>query len=171
MAKRKEPSVVWIEEGLIKILPTNNETIYFTDYNDKLYNVVKNVRWIVTRGYLQGCINNKRIFLHHLILPREDGLQCDHINRQKNDNRLCNLRNITRTENMINVGLSKANTSGYLGVSWNIKNEKWMASIRVDKKSKNLGYYDDPEEAHQAYKEAAEKYYPGIVYPKNIQSV
>jgi hypothetical protein len=32
MAKRKEPSVVWIEEGLIKILPTNNEIIYFTDY-------------------------------------------------------------------------------------------------------------------------------------------
>lgn len=88
---------------------------------------------------------------------------------KKNDNRRCNLRNITRTENMINVGLSKANTSGYLGVSWNIKNEKWMASIRVNKKSKNLGYYDDPEEAHQAYKEAAEKYYPGIVYPEHIK--
>jgi len=169
MAKRKEPAIVWHEQGLILILPVNSDTIYFTDYTDKMYKTVKGIRWAVTRGYLQGYVNGKNTMLHHLVLPKEKGLQCDHINRKKYDNRRSNLRNITRTENMINVGLSKANTSGYLGVSWNIKNEKWMASIRINKKSKNLGYYDNPEDAHQAYKDAAEKYYPGIVYPEQIQ--
>ena len=169
MAKRKEASIVWHEEGLIKILPVNSETIYFADYTDELYRTVTDIRWRVTKGYLQGNINKRNVFLHYLVLPQEDGLQCDHINRQKNDNRKCNLRNITRSENMFNKGMTKANTSGYVGVSWSNKNQKWIASLRVDKKSKYLGYYDDPREAHEAYLAAAEKYYPGILYPEHLQ--
>lgn len=163
MAKRKEPSIVWHEEGLIRILPVNSETIYFTDYTDELYKAITGIRWRVTKGYLQGRIDKKNVFLHYLILPRENGLQCDHVNRLKNDNRRCNLRNITRSENMFNKGMTKANTSGYVGVSWNSKNKKWMASLRVDKKSKCLGYFNDPKEAYEAYLNAAEIYYPGIL--------
>ena len=170
MAKRKEPSIVWVEDGLIKILPVNSETIYFTDYTGEIYRLVTGIRWSVWGGgYLQGFINGKNTLFHYLVIPKINGKQCDHINRKKNDNRKCNLRHVTRTENMLNIGLTKANTSGYVGVSWNIKNRKWMASIRIDKKSKNLGYYDDPKAAHQAYREAAERNYPGIVYLEQIQ--
>ena len=171
MAKRKEPSIIWVEDNLIKILPVNSEIIYFTDYSDKMYQLIYGVRWAVTnKGYLRGYINGKNISLHHLVFPKEEGMHSDHINRKKEDNRICNLRNITPTENYINRGLTIRNTSGYLGVSWNIKSEKWMASIRINKKSKNLGYYDDPQEAHEVFKCAAEKYYPGILYLKEIQS-
>ena len=171
MAERKEPAVVWYKDGLIKILPVNSETVYFTDYSDEMFKLINGVRWTVTnKGYLRGYINGKNISLHHLVLPKEEGIHSDHINRKKEDNRRCNLRNVTPTENFVNRGLTIRNTSGYLGVSWNIKSKKWMASIRVNKKSKNLGYYDDPEEAHEVFKRAAEKYYPGIVYPEDIQS-
>ena len=169
MAKRKEPAIVWHEEGLIKIIPINSETVYFTDYSDEMYRLTSGVRWIVSRGYLQGYVNKKNIFLHHLVLPRQQGMYCDHINRNRTDNRLCNLRNVTPTENRFNCGLSKANTSGYLGVSWNIKNKSWMASLRVNGKSKNLGYYNNPQEAHEAFLNAAEQYYPGILYPEHLQ--
>jgi len=169
IAKRKEPSLIWCEDNLIKILPVNCETVYFTDFTNEMYQLVNDIRWAVYGGYLRGYINGKSIALHHLVLPKEEGMHSDHVNRKKNDNRRCNLRNITPTENYINRGLTVRNTSGYLGVSWNIKNEKWMASIRVNKKSKNLGYYDNPQEAHEIFKLAAEEYYPGILYPEQIQ--
>ena len=169
MAKRKEPAIVWCEDDLIKILPVNSETIYFTDYSDEMYQLTSGVRWLVSGGYLRGYINKETVSLHHLVLPKQKGLICDHVNRKKNDNRRCNLRNVTPTENQINRGLTNANTSGYLGVSWNIKNKSWMASIRIDKKSKNLGYYDNPQKAHEMFLSAVEDYYPGILFRENLK--
>jgi len=168
MAKRKEPAIVWHEDGLIKIFPINSEMVYFTDYTDEMYQLLSGVRWKVDRGYLCGYVNGRNVYLHHLVLPREKSKLTDHINRKRNDNRGCNLRNVTPTENRFNCGLSKANTSGYKGVSWNIKNKSWMASLRVNGRSKNLGYFQNPQEAHEVFLEAAEKYYPGILYQENI---
>jgi len=37
MAKRKEPSIIWVEDNLIKILPVNSETVYFTDFTNEMY--------------------------------------------------------------------------------------------------------------------------------------
>lgn len=165
---KKEPSIVWHENGLIKILPINSETIYFTDYSDELYRQVSGIRWRVTWGYLRGYVNGQNTQLHHLILSKEEGKVCDHINRKRNDNRSCNLRNITRSENKVNAGLTKSNTSGYLGVSWNKREKKWRSAIKVNKITKTLGYFDDPKEAHLTYLEAVEWYHPGILYPEQL---
>lgn len=51
--------------------------------------------------------------------------------------------------------LRRDNTSGYKGVSWYRRKAKWCAQIRVDKRDRNLGYFDDPWEAAQAYNVAA----------------
>ncbi len=82
------------------------------------------------------------------VLPKE---QIDHINRVKDDNRLCNLRGVTSAQNSFNQNMHVTNTSGYVGVSWHNPLGKWKANIRINKRNKHLGYFDDPQKAHLAY--------------------
>jgi hypothetical protein len=78
-----------------------------------------------------------------------DGL-IDHINGVKSDNRLSNLRVVNETGNSENVRKpNKRNKSGFMGVIW--YQNKWRANITVNKKTKWLGDYATPEEAHAAY--------------------
>ena len=100
--------------------------------------------------------------LHHFILPKKEGLTIDHINQNPLDNRRCNLRYITKSENSINSKIPITNTSGYKGVSWNKKRKKWEAYITINQIKKNLGCFIEIEDASNAYKEALEKYFPGI---------
>lgn len=65
--------------------------------------------------------------------------QIDHINGIKNDNRFCNLREATMSNNMMNRGIFKNNTSGFKGVSY--KGKKWRARCTVNKKQYNLGIF------------------------------
>lgn len=84
--------------------------------------------------------------------------EIDHINGNRNDNRLVNLRSVTRIENSKNACISKRNTSGYIGVGFDKKRNKWTASINVNYKRKALGYFDKKDEAITARKEAEVKY-------------
>ena len=83
--------------------------------------------------------------------------QIDHINGDKGDNRLVNLREASNGQNKANSGLSKANTSGYKGVSRQSYRRGWRAQIKKNGKSRYIGGYDTPEEAHAAYCIEAEK--------------
>lgn len=83
-----------------------------------------------------------------------DGI-IDHINGERADNRLCNLRDANLSQNTANSRLSKANTVGLKGVSFDKKKKKYRASIVKDGKQKFLGYFTDPKEAHQSYVAAA----------------
>lgn len=101
--------------------------------------------------------------MHRLILARELGRELlpkefvDHINGDGLDNRRINLRIATHQQNIRNQRLSKANTSGYKGVSK--RNKRWGSCISVDGKTIHLGRFDTPEEAHEAYCQAARKYF------------
>ena len=88
-----------------------------------------------------------------------EGATIDHINGNKSDNRLENLRLATRAEQSQNTSLYKGNTSGYTGVTWHKKDKKWMAQIRVDGKSIYLGEYTSIEAANEAYKQAKQQYH------------
>jgi hypothetical protein len=55
--------------------------------------------------------------------------------------------------------LQKNNTSGYPGVSWAKREQKWRARIKVDGKEKHLGYFNNKDEAIRAKKYAEEKYF------------
>jgi hypothetical protein len=82
----------------------------------------------------------------------------DHINGNKADNRICNLRNVFADGNSQNVRKPNVrNKSGFMGVIW--FQNKWRASMSVNGKSKWLGDYSTPEEAHQVYLEAKRKYH------------
>ena len=82
----------------------------------------------------------------------------DHINGDKHDNRLCNLRVVGPTGNAQNVRRPNSrNKSGFIGVIF--FQNKWRASITIDRKTRWLGDFLTPEEAHQAYVEAKREYH------------
>lgn len=89
-------------------------------------------------------------------------VELDHINRIKSDNRICNLRLATKSENMKNKGMRKDNTSGFKGVCWNKKYKKWAATIKKDGKQFNIGLFNSREGAHEAYQKASFILYPNI---------
>lgn len=106
--------------------------------------------------YRRVSISNK-IYLEHRIIwiyfngliPK--GMFIDHINQNKKDNSIENLRLCTRSENQYNRGAYKNNTSGFKGVSFNKALNKYSAQMRVNDVKKHLGYFDSAELAKQAY--------------------
>lgn len=107
-------------------------------------------------GYLTVSINKKQYFLHRLAWLIEYGKWpenfIDHINGDKKDNRLENLRDVCYSENNQNLHRAKStNKSGFLGVAWHGKTRNWQASIRINGKCTHLGYFNCPQEAHRAY--------------------
>lgn len=113
-------------------------------------------------GYKVGAIFNNDLYAHRVIwaLCHDEWPQdhIDHINGDKLDNRICNLRVVTKQENACNMKRHKANTSGYTGVAWSTAANKWRAYITHEGKRVSLGVYVDIEEAAKARKAAEVKY-------------
>lgn len=86
-------------------------------------------------------------FFENGSLPAET---IDHINRDRSDNRIDNLRIATRHEQSQNMGEYKNNKSGYQGVYFNSKAGKWQAQITYKGKRYHVGIFDNPEEASSA---------------------
>lgn len=92
-------------------------------------------------------------------MPKND---IDHINRIRTDDRIENLRDVTKSYNMKNCAVKKSNTSGFLGVSFCKDIKKWRARIKKDGKVLSLGCFVNPEDAHNEYKKASIALYPEI---------
>lgn len=114
-------------------------------------------------GYVQVTVLGKQCKAHRLIwlmvhgeLPKH---QIDHIDGVRHNNRLDNLRLATNGENMRNRGRTRANTSGFKGVTFHKAAGKWMAQIMTNYKRVCLGLFPTPEAAHAAYLGAVEKYH------------
>ena len=110
-------------------------------------------------GYLNIQINKKLYKSHRLawlFINKEisKDLKIDHINHNKTDNKIDNLRLITQSENCKNRYLSTKNTSGCVGVSFCNLYKKWKVRISVDGNRKSLGYYAEKEEAILIRKQA-----------------
>ena len=83
------------------------------------------------------------------------GFDIDHINGDKADNRIGNLRLATRAENKHNVGKTCQNTSGHKGVRWVSRDQRWVAFLRINRKCTHLGTFADLPAAIAAHREAA----------------
>lgn len=93
--------------------------------------------------------------LHRLVLNAPKGMEVDHINGDRLDNRRENLRLVTRQQNARNRGANRSNRSGYKGVS--LGHSAWLAYIAISGKNIALGSFKTAEDAAKAYNEAAIK--------------
>lgn len=111
-------------------------------------------------GYVQVRISGRLFQAHQLIYLMEYGTMVpliDHINGNKHDNRLSNLRAATKQVNAINSKLPSNNKSGVKGVSWHKAGQKWTAQIKHNQKKIHLGSYSKLEDAIEARLKAEEE--------------
>jgi hypothetical protein len=100
-------------------------------------------------------ISNHRLVAEAFIDNPYNKQYVDHVNNDKLDNSVENLRWATNQENGRNATLSSKNTSGIKGVCWYKPYSKWCARIMINGKNKNIGYYTSIEEAKKARQEYA----------------
>jgi hypothetical protein len=112
--------------------------------------------WTNHYGYHQVSLyqngKEKKLRVNRLVLiafvPNPDNkTDCDHIDRNRTNNCLYNLRWSTRSENMINTGDYKNNKSGHRHISWDKYNKKFMIRIKRNGKTKHHGYFKNIEDA------------------------
>lgn len=106
------------------------------------------------RIYVDG-IGYKAHRLAWLYVYGEMPPELDHINGNRSDNRIANLRSVTRAQNKMNCRTYKNCTSGLKGATFNKRAQKWKAQIQRDGKKVGLGYFETAEAAHEAYAVAA----------------
>lgn len=107
-------------------------------------------------GMFGGCHS-----AHRIIWRWRTGLipnSIDHINGDRSDNRISNLRSVSHSENMRNASMTIRNKSGVIGVCWDRRQHKWKACIQHAKRSVYLGHFEALEAAAAARKIAEQKY-------------
>jgi hypothetical protein len=123
-----------------------------TQVHDEDYELLMRHKWkLHGQGYACRSTQIKgkyvTVMMHRVVAQTPKDLQADHINRDRLDNRRCNLRNVTGSVNTRNQGISPRNTSGYRGVTWDKSRGKWQAKTRHNYKTVLIGRFDTAEQA------------------------
>ncbi len=104
-------------------------------------------------GYRHVCVDGRMYQAHRLVWMYHHGkfpdLEIDHINRVRNDNRIENLRDVSRTANSANR--DRPNKTGYVGVS-KLSKKRFQTHISIFGNKVHLGFFTTPEEAHHVFK-------------------
>lgn len=140
----------------------NKEDFKHINYNPDtglffaITDITKPIGTINAGGYVVFKINKKLQYAHRVAWflfhgSISDGV-IDHVNGIKSDNRIFNLRLVTQAENCQNK-IAKGFTKPK-------QTRKWSAAITINRKRKHIGYFDTPEQAHQAYLEAKKIHHP-----------
>ena len=137
---------------------------------------VKSLKWNKTRilkpgvgssGYLHVGLrkDKKRInkLIHRLVAKAflqdwSESKDVDHINRDRFNNHIDNLRMASRSQNHRNGISRKGSVSKYKNVYWHKQNSKWQVRVQVNGKQKHIGLYSNEEEAGRAADEAARNF-------------
>jgi hypothetical protein len=121
---------------------------------------------LTSNGYIALRINRQDYQAHRLVWLYVHGVwpadQIDHINGDRADNRIANLREATNQENARNADLRKTNSTGVVGVYWDKRHQKYYAGIIVNDKSIYLGLFSTLEEAAIVRAAAEIKYFGGF---------
>ena len=161
---------------MAKSIPIINSGM-FAIVDDEDYELVSKFRWHLKQkggryyarckmfmGYLSGKSIGCSMYLHRLILRPPKNKQIDHHNHNCLDCRKTNLRVCTNGQNKQNSRSCINSSSKYKGISWNKRNKKWVAAIKNNGKTINLGSFVDEQMAALAYNEAAQKYFGEYAY-------
>ena len=149
---------VWqVRNGLLYCY-LNEELLFYTDERNWFLFKGKSV-CKAADGYSGMRISGKMVLVHRVIANACEGDVVDHINRNKKDNRIKNLRKTDKSENAFNSKLRSNNKSGVTGVRFRQDTKRWTAEIKKDYKKISLGCFATKEEAVQARKKAEVEYY------------
>lgn len=165
-------SLIIADGELLRIRLSNGE---WAVTDTSVFDLVKDKWWVAQPGnagyvyakaWLPRCGEPKiHVLMHRLVTKCSPGLVVDHINGDSLDNRLSNLRVCTYSQNNSHrVRMPPQNTSGVIGVSWDKRQEQWIARIRHHKKDFHLGSFNKFDEA-VAKRKAAELRYFGEFRP------
>jgi len=141
----------------MKQIPLNHGKFALVDDSD--YEWLMQWKWFFEQGYARrnnlANLAGEPLRMHRLILgdKLKPGMVCDHINRDKLDNRRENLRVCTRAENCQNRTKSKGTTSIYLGVTF--QKGKWVTSLHVGREATYVGSFTSEVDAAIAYNRAS----------------
>jgi hypothetical protein len=112
------------------------------------------------RGYIHigvKMLKRHKILAHKLawfvVTGTSPAGEIDHINQNTSDNRIVNLRDVTKSENQRNATLKKTNTSGTVGVTWHAQRKKWQAQAGISGRHQYLGLFSDKQEAEKVARE------------------
>jgi hypothetical protein len=148
------------QERLKQLFSYDEETGFFKRYK-KLGPKKQIAGHVATKGHRQIMVDNKLYMAHRLawlyIYGEFPEKLIDHINRNPDDNRICNLRNATHSENQQNTKVRKDNFCNAKGISYSLVENKWRARISKNKKTFDLGRFDSIELAINARKQAEDK--------------
>lgn len=135
-----------------------------TIVDDDMFDYLNQFKWHISSGRY-AATNMKiygtyiKVYLHRFIIKASKGSQVDHIDNNKLNNLKTNLRHCTHSQNMINRPSYTNSKSGYKGVIFYKKLNKYIARIRINKQTIYLGSYIDPISAAIKYNKAAQKYH------------
>lgn len=131
--------------------------------NDDDYASLRMFHWSFDAGYAtrKKKVNGKvvRIYLHRQLTNVVGDMEVDHINGDRLDNRRANLRVVSTSQNQMNRGKPRNNTSGYKGVTFHKKTGKWQAAIGLGGRVHYLGLYATAELAANAYDRVAREWH------------
>jgi len=114
------------------------------------------------KPYVYTAINHKNIAIHRIIFLMQHGYlpkMIDHMDGNPRNNKIENLREATPLQNQQNQKLPKHNTSGYKGVIWYKRLNKWLVRVKVNKKQMHIGVFEDIELADLVAQEARNKFH------------
>ena len=114
-------------------------------------------------GYIKIVFMGERYRAHRIVWEMHngeipDGMQIDHINNVRDDNRIENLRVVSNKDNSKNRSINSNNKSGVMGVSWDSSRGKWSAEIKPDGQKVFLGRFNSIEEASKVRKIAENEF-------------
>jgi hypothetical protein len=143
----------------------NQDTFCLIDYS--AYDLIRPFNWTLQKRYgkrvghpeyVKAHLGNRKYtLLHRFLVSAPLGLQVDHVNHNSLDNRLCNLRFCTNSENVANQSIRADNTSGIKGVYPNFRSKRkpWTARATQNGRTCFEKSFATKEEAARAYKEQA----------------
>lgn len=142
----------------------------FFVFDTKFLPIVKLYTWHMDE---RGCVitkifRRKTLRLHTLIMGEIQGKQIDHKNNDPSDNRIENLRLVTQQQNSFNNSLRKDNKTGFKGVCFNRKANKYQAQIVLDGKIYYCGLFLTAREAGKAYNRKAEELFGEYAFLNDI---
>ncbi len=147
-------------DAIIPMYNKNKQVIACAIVDDCIWHDLMLCKWSYNHGYASACKNNKTISMHRYLLDYNGSLVVDHINGNKLDNRVENLRVVAHSVNTHNRPKKPSCASKFVGVKKSSTGKyKWNAEIRYNGKVVYLGNYKSEEEAAQAYNKKALEIY------------